>query len=367
MNYVRPLAIALLVLTVLVVSGQRAASGATQGVPDSMASMGDSITRAFNADPNNFGDQPQNSWSTGTSSSIASHYFRILQSNSAISGKNFNLAVSGAKMAGLNGQATNVNAIVGGVEYVTILMGANDVCTTSEGTMTAVDTFHSQLVTAMNTLTTGTPGARIFLLSIPDVFNLWQILHTNSSARSTWGFFNICQSLLANPTSMVQEDVDRRARVRLRNIEFNTQLAEVCALYAQCKFDNNGVFNQQFVPADVSTLDYFHPSLQGQTNLAAGTWQIFDMDADGWSTGVEGTIGTDPLDNCADNSTDNTWPADVNNDGFSDITDISTVAASFGLAVPPAPARYNIAPDPPDVFVDIADIAKVAGMFGKSC
>ncbi len=360
-------AIALLALAALVVVGQREASGATHGVPDSIASTGDSITRGFNADPNIFGDQPQNSWSTGTSSTVLSHYFRILQANPNISGHNFNQAVSGAKMVDLNGQAINVNAIPGGVEYVTILMGANDVCTSSETTMTPVATFNAQFVTAMNTLTSGTPGARIFVLSIPDVYDLWQILHTNFSAVTIWGLAGICQSLLANPTSTNQADVDRRARVRQRNIDFNTQLAQVCATYAQCKFDGNAVFNHQFTVSDVSTTDYFHPSLQGQTNLAAGSWAVFDIDADGWSSGAESTIGTDPLDNCAHTSTDNAWPADINNDTFSDITDISALAGYFGKSVPPAPARYNIAPDPPDGFVDISDMAKMAGFFGKHC
>ena len=70
-----------------------------------------------------------------------------------------------------------------------------------------------------------------------------------------------------------------------------------------------------------------------------------DSDGDGWSGAAEATIGTDPLDNCPDNAADNAWPADINNDGFSDISDIVALGASFGKSVPPAPARYNIAPD----------------------
>jgi hypothetical protein len=43
------------------------------------------------------------------------------------------------------------------------------------------------------------------------------------------------------------------------------------------------------------------------------------------------------------------------------------VTGNFGLAVPPAPARANIAPDPPNGFVDTADIGKMAGLFAQSC
>ena len=62
----------------------------------------------------------------------------------------------------------------------------------------------------------------------------------------------------------------------------------------------------------------------------------------------------------------NAWPVDINNDGFVDIIgDISTVTNHFGRSVPPAPARYNIAPDG---FIDIlGDISRMTGFFGRSC
>jgi hypothetical protein len=222
----------------------------------------------------------------------------------------------------------------------------------------------------MNTLTTGFPNRRIFVASVPDVYQLWAILHDNENARNAWSGFNICQSLLANPTSTATLDVERRARVRQRNIDFNTQLAEVCALYPQCTFDNNAIFNAQFTAADVSSFDYFHPSIQGQTNLAAGAWAAYDMDSDSWPTVSEGTIGTDPLDNCADNATDNAWPADITNNGFVDTGDIGAVTNWFGAAVAPAgpaPARVNVAPDPPNGFVDTGDIGRITNLFAKGC
>lgn len=88
-----------------------------------------------------------------------------------------------------------------------------------------------------------------------------------------------------------------------------------------------------------------------------------DADCDGFSTTVENSVGTDPVAHCGADA----WPADINSDGSSDITDISALAGNFGESVPPAPVRQDIAPDPPDGFVDIADIAKLAGFFGKSC
>ncbi len=277
MKCVRPTIVGLLALGVLVLAlaplplpGPKGASGSTTGYPDSMASLGDSITRAVNPEPSLFGDQPQYSWSTGDNSAVESHYYRILQQNSLISGNNYNDAVSGARMTHLNDQAQT--AVSQGVEYVTILMGANDVCTSSEATMTPVGTFRSQFQQAMDTLTLGLPDARVFVASIPDIYRLWFILKDNSLAVFIWNTFGICQSLLANPTSTAQADIERRDRVRQRNIDFNTQLAEVCALYANCLFDNSVGFNTQFEPIHVSTLDYFHPSIAGQTLGASVSW-----------------------------------------------------------------------------------------------
>ena len=261
------------------------------------------------------------------------------------------------------------NAVSQGAQLVAILMGANDVCASSVAAMTSVSTFRSQFAQAMSTLSGGLPDARIAVGSVPDIYNLWSILKDNDMARSTWSGFGICQSLLANPQSTDQADVDRRASVRQRNIDFNTQLSEVCALYPKCTFDNNAIFNAGFTAADVSDFDYFHPSLQGQTNLAAGAWALYDMDGDGWASGSEATIGTDPLDNCPDNTSDNAWPADINNDGHVDVVgDITLMAGQFGNSVPPAPVRYDIAPATPDHVIDvIGDISRLAGLFGQSC
>jgi lysophospholipase L1-like esterase len=252
----------LLMAFVLVLSIAPPSSAATI-TPTSMAALGDSITQAYNTGTQAFKVAPANSWSTGTTTSVNSLYLRFKVTQPAITAQN--LSVSGAKMVDLNAQAAQVS---GTIDYVTILIGANDVCTSSESTMTSVDTFRSQFTTAMDTLAAKAPGATIYVVSIPDVYKLWQLLKGSSSARSTWALFRICQSMLANPTSTKKTDASRRTRVRQRNIDFNTQLAQVCALYANCKFDGNAAFNYSFKTSDISTRDYFHPSLAGQATLA---------------------------------------------------------------------------------------------------
>lgn len=236
-------------------------------IPSSMSSLGDSITRGFNA-CGWYVDCADRSWSTGGYASVNSHYLRIRAKNSVINGRNYNDARSGAKMTDLNGQAQA--AVNRGVQYVTILMGANDACTSSESTMTPVATYRAQLDAALATLKSGLPNAAVFVASVPDVKRLWFIGKDSSSARNAWSSFGICQSMLANPQSTAQADVDRRNRVQQRVIDFNTQLAQACTAYgANCNFDDNAVFNYPFVLSQVSTWDYFHPNTSGQQVLAS--------------------------------------------------------------------------------------------------
>jgi len=243
-----------------------ASSAALAAYPNSMAATGDSITRAFNTCSFPFIDCPQNSWATGTEATVNSFYLRIRAVNRAIEGRAFNDARSGARMADLSGQIANV--VRQRVEYVTIAMGANDVCTGSEESMTSVASFESSLRSALNTLTRELPSVKISLGSVPNVYWLWSLLHTNRSAVSTWNNFGICQSLLRNPTSTSREDEERRLRVQRRNVEFNTVLREVCATYATCEYDADTGYNYRFEAGEVSTRDYFHPSVRGQATIA---------------------------------------------------------------------------------------------------
>jgi lysophospholipase L1-like esterase len=245
----------------------QASAEAAPPPPGSMASIGDSITRAADVCCW-YGDHPANSWSTGGAwwDGIRSHYERLRAINPAIAGRNHNDAVSGAKMA--NGPAQAERAVTQQAQYVTIMLGANDVCTSSPGTMTSVANFRAQLRQTLATLLSSLPKtALVFVASIPDVYRLWEIYHTDWTARLVWDAANICQSLLA-----ATRTAQGRSLVRQRTIDFNAVLAQECARYARCRFDGNAVFNFQFARSHVSKLDYFHPSLSGQAELARVTW-----------------------------------------------------------------------------------------------
>jgi lysophospholipase L1-like esterase len=263
----RPVVITSLVvvLSLLISSPASAAS-----YPKSMAATGDSITTAYNTGFFPYVDNPSASWSTGTSTAVNSQYLRLLKLNPRIQGRNYNDAADGAKMANLAGQMQKV--VSQRVQYVTVLMGGNDLCTSSVGSMTSVATFRSQLTSAMNTLTSGLPSVRVQVVSIPNAYHLWELFKDNFLARTVWAAFGVCQSLLADPLSTDADDVARRNAVRQRNVDYNDVLRDTCALYIQCRFDGYAVFNTVFVASDITGRDYFHPSTSGQAKLASVTW-----------------------------------------------------------------------------------------------
>ena len=65
----------------------------------------------------------------------------------------------------------------------------------------------------------------VFVSSIPNLYQLWQVLHTNSLARWAWANFHICQSMLAATNTDTQ-----RQQVVAREQAFN-QILVVCQVH----------------------------------------------------------------------------------------------------------------------------------------
>lgn len=238
-------------------------------MPASMAALGDSITRAF-AVCEGWGDCPQASWSTGTADGLRSHQQRI----AAARGRGpavHNLAVSGATVSDLDRQAQR--AVAANVEYVTVLIGANDACAPTEAAMTPLDQFEEAFVRALDTLVRGLPRARILVVSVPDLTRLWQVGKDDADVRATWEALGICQSMLADPTSTSDEADARRSRVRDRVIGYNRVMAAGCQRHPTCRWDGNAVFEYDFSLEMVSRRDYWHPSRLGQRTLAEVSWK----------------------------------------------------------------------------------------------
>jgi lysophospholipase L1-like esterase len=232
-----------------------------------MAALGDSITRGFAACGRG-GDCVETSWATGTAQGLQSHWQRL---HVGTGGGNHNLAVSGARVAGLSGQVRA--AVRMRPDYVTVLIGANDLCAGEEAAMTSVSEFTDAFDAAIDALLRGLPDARVLVLSIPDLARLWEVGKDSSAVRRVWQSLGVCQSMLADPTDTSAASQGRRDRVRARAEAYNAAMAAACARHAaRCRHDHNAVFDYRFDLNDVSTVDYWHPSRHGQATLARVAW-----------------------------------------------------------------------------------------------
>jgi lysophospholipase L1-like esterase len=238
--------------------------------PRSMAALGDSISRGFDA-CGFFVDCPPRSWSTGVDRAVDSQRMRLI----AAAGHDvaaINLARTGVRVQALADQVSA--AVAQQVDYVTIDIGANDACADSVASMTAVPTFRTQLRAALHDLQQGLPRARVEIISVPDVNRLWQIGHSHRLARFTWNRAHICQSLLADPTGTSAAAGLRREVVRHRVDAYNAELAVACADYgSNCRWDGGAVHDTRFTFHQLSKWDYFHPNVYGQRALAEVTWE----------------------------------------------------------------------------------------------
>jgi lysophospholipase L1-like esterase len=196
---------------------------------------------------------------------VYSQYERLVALHPVITNHESNDAVSGAKASGLSTQVSA--ALAQKPAYVTLLIGANDLCTSSTSTMTPTGNFTTQVRASLAALHQGLPEAKIFVSSIPNIYQLWSVLHGNWVARYVWSTAGICQSMLASTNTETA-----RQQVVAREAAFNQILSQTCALYSQCRWDAYATYNHAFTASQISTLDYFHPSLSGQAALAQVTW-----------------------------------------------------------------------------------------------
>ncbi|NED16148.1 SGNH/GDSL hydrolase family protein [Streptomyces sp. SID9124] len=231
--------------------------------PASIAAVGDSITRGFDA-CSVLADCPEVSWSTGTDSSVRSLAVRLLGASRAAD-HSWNHAVTGARMAQLPEQMAL--AADEDPDLVTVMIGANDACRDSVRTMTPVADFRRSFETSMRKLRSGAPKAQVYVSSVPDLKRLWSQGRVNQLGKQIWKL-GICKSMLSDADDMGAAAVARRTAVQERVVAYNEVLREVCAKDSRCRYDGGAVFDYRFTGKQLSQWDWFHPGRNGQARLA---------------------------------------------------------------------------------------------------
>lgn len=219
--------------------------------PSSLAALGDSVSIGF-ASAGRFQPAPANSWITGGNPLVRSVYRRLLASDPSLAQHVTNDAMAGATMSQL---AYQVGLLPSGVDLVTIEMGTNDVC---EGTTAAA--FRSELDDGLDALDHTQPQARVVVLSIFDLPAMWS--RVKSSPRAV-ARRNYC---IGATTST------GRARFERTLLSFDRVLAAACSRHPHCSYDQGAAAHIAWQRTDVSTVDFFHPSVSGQRKIAAALW-----------------------------------------------------------------------------------------------
>ncbi|MET9729587.1 SGNH/GDSL hydrolase family protein [Streptomyces sp. NPDC006458] len=250
-------------------SGTRAGSAAPSPTPvwdrspGSVAAVGDSITRAFDA-CGVLSDCPEASWATGSSEDVDSLAVRLLGRARAAE-RSWNYAVTGARMADLPRQMAR--AVTRSPELVTVMAGANDACRESTASMTPVAAFRASFEDALHTLRRSLPKAQVYVASVPDLKRLWSQGRTSALGKEVWKL-GICPSMLGDADALDAAAVERRATVQRRVEDYNEVLRELCAKDERCRFDGGAVYAYRFRVGQLSRWDWFHPSVDGQARLA---------------------------------------------------------------------------------------------------
>nr|WP_239074020.1 SGNH/GDSL hydrolase family protein [Streptomyces sp. SID10853] len=226
--------------------------------PRSVAAVGDSITRGFDA-CSVLADCPKVSWATGSDAQVHSLVSRLGVK------KSWNDARTGARMADVPAQIGA--AAAHRPQLVTIMAGANDACRDSVSHMTPVDEFRTSFETALKRLATALPKSEVYVSSVPDLKRLWSQGRGNPLGKQIWKL-GICSSMLRDADAMNPAAVKRRDAVRERVVAYNAVLKDVCASDEHCRYDGGEVFGFRFTGAQLSPWDWFHPGKDGQERLA---------------------------------------------------------------------------------------------------
>lgn len=258
-----------------------------QSTPKRLYSIGDSITRGFDAylplDNKNL------SWVNGYYGfwqrilglpNTNSHYQRIQNAFGSSGTQNWMSAEVGAEM---NQFAQFASGVAGrNVTYSTVMLGANDVCANSPAALPTDAEFENNFRAGMNNLLNNLPnGATVFVAAIPNIKQLYDLGQNKKAlgivnCEIVWSVANICQSMLDSSNSEAD-----RAYVMSRNNGFNTIMQNVTSEYqtnanSQGKklfFQYSSATTDPFTNSDISNIDCFHPSERGQKLISEKTWK----------------------------------------------------------------------------------------------
>lgn len=261
--------------------------------PKRLSSQGDSITEGINAEvflpwegitPNEWA-----SWANGYHgkwedrldlTDVHSHNQRITEIYGKKKRKNYMEAFAGADSEDLLKQA--MKSVKHRADYVTVFIGHNDICDDDFAGVPTPEEFAANVRAGFDVLRAGLPaGATVYTVGMIDLYRLWEIGDELTAlgildCQEIWETelfdFTPCGTIFGPDL----DDADRLA-ARERIVAYNQVLADLSAEYENGDEHHywhytDAAFMLGFEADDVSPIDCFHPSAEGQARLAAETW-----------------------------------------------------------------------------------------------
>lgn len=290
--------------------------------PETMASLGDSMSRAaiagyqrsdifmlttwlrlgiggvmaWASDTNRGVEDLGHSWTTGTGVDVyrtihksrvtkrvvkvKSHAIRLQELNSRL--KIYSGAVSGsvAKDVAMDqvhrvmswARKTNGRRAP---DYVTLMIGPNDICADSAAAMTSANEYHDHMVFVMDRLMREDNRTRVLVNSVPNIDRLREIAKnarmSNLSSLTCSDVWNIAKFC---PTLTTIDDPRERAKIRDRVTEYNHILEDLVE-------ERRAAFGDRIRYVDMTEIDYnpddlsidcFHPNIMGQNKISQASW-----------------------------------------------------------------------------------------------
>jgi lysophospholipase L1-like esterase len=271
---------------IFVIGSQALALEPGQSPPIRLYSIGDSLTRA--ADANLPGDNLNDSWVNGYYGfwdklfglpDVNSHNQRITALYGSGGRRNWIAAQNGARVQDMAAQAFWAQFL--GPTYATVMLGGNDVCRSNVADLPTDQEFEANFRNGITVLLNGVPGgATVLVVAIPNVKALYDLGLTKTALGITacpnlWKLTGFCDAMLSKDRT----DLDRQY-VQSRNVGYNAILQRVTDEMAA---SHPGRF-VRFSPAgyqlptaqeQISDLDCFHASWRGQKVLSELTWPGF--------------------------------------------------------------------------------------------
>ena len=235
-----------------------------------IATMGDSISVGY-ATEAIFSPSLENNWSTGVDLPGSGSHLQRLQDlaiDNDFTVRSLNVAREATRVVpwlpgfNLEDQVESLSPqlFTNSFNYVTLMMGSNDVCQTNSSHQDLYDDIKGEMTLALNTI-----GPKSDLILVPSILNLDAAL--NTPGMCPWGDF--IQDLARTNFCPNSTRVDFQGLIQTANSALEDAVRES---QFNVLWDNQAVNSTALTPSMLSDKDCFHPSTLGQQAIADSVW-----------------------------------------------------------------------------------------------